>query len=309
MQTLLTMLVAVFSLLLPIKSSSADGFPELKKVSDNIYAIVGELGNRSPENLGNNATFGFVVTQQGVVLIDSGASWKGAAKIHELIKSVTDKPVSIVINTGGQDHRWLGNGYFNEHGARIIANQRAVADQKARVQAQVMMLKNLVGAEGMEGTTPVYAGESFDKDLRLEFGGTIFELHHVGQAHTPGDSFVWLPQQQVVFSGDIVYMERILGVNSDSNSMKWLAAYEALAAHHPATVVPGHGHPASLANAEADTHAYLLFLRKNVQTYMAAGGDATGVGAIDQSRFKHLLNFETLAGKNALQVFNEMEWE
>ena len=309
MKKLLTLLFAALCVLLPIKQlSAADGLV-LQKVADNVYSIVGELGNRSSENFGNNATFGFVVTPQGVVLIDAGASWNGAARIHEVIKSVTDKPVSIVINTGGQDHRWLGNGYFKAQGARLIASKMAVEDQQARAPMQLMMLKELVGVEGMKGTLPVYAGETFDKDFRFELGGTVFEVHHAGQAHTPGDAFVWLPKQRVVFSGDIVYLERMLGVSGESNSRKWLGAYDALALLSPNVVVPGHGHPAPLAKAEADTHAYLLFLRNAVRAYMTAGGDATGISNIDQSRFSYLSNFETLAGRNALQVFTEMEWE
>ena len=87
---------------------------ELQKVTQNVYAIVGELGNRSPENLGNNATFGFVVTSAGVVLIDSGGTDDGAKAIDEIVKTVTNKPVVLVINTGGQDHRWLGNEHFKK---------------------------------------------------------------------------------------------------------------------------------------------------------------------------------------------------
>ncbi len=308
MKQFLRLLVTVLCVLMPIKQVSAAALA-LHKVADNVYAIVGELGNRTPENLGNNATFGFVVTPHGVVLIDAGASWNGAAKIHEMIKSVTDKPVKIVINTGGQDHRWLGNGYFKARGARLIASKRAVADQQARAPMQLMMLKELVGVMGIKGTLPVYASETFNKELRFEFGGTVFEIYHTGQAHTPGDAFVWLPQQQVVFSGDIVYLERILGISGESNSRTWLSAYEALVSLSPNIVVPGHGHPAPLAKAEADTHAYLLFLRNSVQAYSAAGGDATSISKIDQSRFSYLSNFETLAGRNALQVFTEMEWE
>ena len=92
---------------------------ELEEVANNVYAIIGSMDNRTPYNLGNNATFGFVVTTEGVVLIDSGGTYKGAKKIHEVIKRITDKPVVKVINTGGQDHRWLGNGYFKGLGAEI----------------------------------------------------------------------------------------------------------------------------------------------------------------------------------------------
>jgi len=196
----------------------ADAVLELKQVDKNIYAIIGELGNRTPENLGNNATFGFVITSEGVVLIDSGGTYKGAAEIHALIKRVTDKPVKIVINTGGQDHRWLGNGYFKKLGARLIANSKAVADQKARTRDQFFMMGNMVGDAGLKNTDAVYAEETFDDILKFTFGNTEFELHHAGHAHTPGDSFVWLPQQRIVFSGDIVYVQRMIGINAESTA-------------------------------------------------------------------------------------------
>lgn len=102
---------------------------ELQEITHNTYAIVGSLDNRTPDNLGNNATFGFVVTTEGVVLIDAGGTYKGAQKIHEVIQRVTDKPIVKVINTGGQDHRWLGNSYFKRLGAEIIAHEKAVKDQ------------------------------------------------------------------------------------------------------------------------------------------------------------------------------------
>ena len=75
---------------------------------------------------------GFVVTSEGVALIDSGASAQGAGLIEERIARVTDHPVRWVINTGSQDHRWLGNAYFADRGAEIIALERTVATQKSQ---------------------------------------------------------------------------------------------------------------------------------------------------------------------------------
>ncbi len=281
----------------------------LEKVTGNVYAIVGSMGNRSPVNLGNNATFGFVVTPVGVVLIDPGGSYKGAQQLDAVIKRVTDKPVVKVINTGGQDHRWLGNGYFKQLGAEIIASQAAVKDQKARTQDQLFMLGNLVGVKGLEGTNPVYASRSFNHKLKFELGGTRFEIYHDGPAHTPGDSFVWLPQQQVMFSGDIVFTERMLGILDYSHSRNWVKVFQDMAAYHPKYLVPGHGHPTSMAKAKADTYDYLIFVRDVVAKFMKTGGDISDVGYIDQSRFKYLLNFDTLAGRNAQRVYSELEWE
>lgn len=289
--------------------SSAGDDLVLQKITDQVYAIVGDLGNRSPENLGNNATFGFVVTPAGVVLIDAGGSYRGAKRIHQVIRSVTDQPVVTVINSGGQDHRWLGNGYFRQQGAQVMANEKAVADQQARSRDQFILLGNLVGEAGMAGTEAQHADQTFDDKTRFETGGVVFEIYHAGQAHTPGDSFVWLPRQQVMFTGDIVYTERMLGVGSQSNSKSWIKVYESMAAFSPKVVVPGHGYPATLEKADADTLGYLKFLRNRVTEFYDNGRDISEIGSIDQSRYHYLLNHETLTGRNAQQVYTELEWE
>ena len=287
----------------------ADQKLELQQVTEDVYAIVGELGNRTADNLGNNATFGLVVTGDGAVLIDSGGTHPGAREIDRLIKTVTAQPVVWVINTGGQDHRWLGNGYFRNQGAQIIASEAAMNDQKARTQDQLIMLGNLVGEKAVKATDPVYADKTFTDYFELELGGTIFELHHSGQAHPPGDSYVWLPQKQVMFTGDIVYVERMLGVGSQSNSKSWLEVFQTMAAHKPRHLVPGHGQTTDLSRARRDTYDYLVFLRKSVSEFMESGGDISAIGSVNQAKFSHLQNFQGIAGRNAQQVFTEMEWE
>lgn len=296
-------------LLLPYGPSWGNGKLELQRVTGNVYAIVGELSNRSPENLGNNATFGFVVTSAGVVLIDSGGTYRGAQEIEQIIKQVTDQAVVKVINTGGQDHRWLGNGYFKQRGADIIASENAVADQQQRIQDQFIRLSGLIGKEGLLGTEAVHADQSFEAELVFTLGETRFEIRHSGQAHTPGDSYVWLPQEKTMFTGDIVYVERMLGVGAQSNSKSWIDAFEAMAAYQPEHLVPGHGKATTLAHARKDTYDYLVFLRSAVAEFMDGGGDMSEIGSLDQSSYHYLLNHETLAGRNAQQVFTEMEWE
>ena len=88
------------------------------KISENIYALIGPLSQRSADNLANNANFGVIITREGVVLIDTGGSFKGAKQIHAAIKKITDKPVTHVINSGGQDHRWIANAYWQKLGAK-----------------------------------------------------------------------------------------------------------------------------------------------------------------------------------------------
>jgi glyoxylase-like metal-dependent hydrolase (beta-lactamase superfamily II) len=282
---------------------------EVQKVTDDVYAIVGEMDQRSPENLGNNATFGVIMTDDGVVLVDPGGSYKGAAQIEQALRTVTDKPVVLVIDSGGQDHRWLGNGYWKEKGARIIASKAAEEDHKARASDQLTMLERLITPEGLAGTRDVYADETFESEHQETIGGTRLVIRHTGAAHTPGDSFVWLPDKRVVFTGDIVYVERLLGVMSESKTSSWIEAFEAIAALDPEHVVPGHGHATTLAQARADTYDYLVFLRGAVKSLYDAGRGIDAIGTIDQTRFDRLKVFDQLSGRNASQVYQELEWE
>ncbi len=281
---------------------------EVQPVADGVWALVGETEQRSPGNLANNATFGVVETAEGAVLIDPGGSWKGAEAIHAAIRGLTDRPVAVVINTGGQDHRWLGNGYWKAQGARVIASQAAVADQTARADQQMQGLRTLLG-DVLAGTAPATADETFEDAHAFALGGLRFEIVHSGPAHTPGDSFVWVPARGTVFTGDIVYVERILGVGDQSSISNWPAAFEAVAALAPEHVVPGHGHATTLARARADTYDYLMNLRAKIAAHIEAGGDAMGAVAVDQSAFAHLEQFESLARRNAQTAFEQMEWE
>ena len=297
--------------LLALAPFASKASPEItiEQVTDSVYALVGDLGNRSTENLGNNATFGVIVTPEGVVLVDPGGTREGARRIHERIREITDQPVVTVINTGGQDHRWLGNGYFKSLGATIIASTDAVEDQKNRGRDQYNMLAVLVGEELVRGTEYVHADRVFSDRLAIDVGGTPIEIIHQGGAHTPGDSFVWLPRESVLFTGDIVYTERMLGVIDVSNSRNWLKVFDAIAAYAPVHVVPGHGSPTDLDKARQDTYDYLVYLRQAVRELMDSGGDISEISTIDQERFRYLANFEELAGRNAQRVFSEMEWE
>lgn len=292
-----------------ITTSAVAADLRVQPVAPNVYALVGELGQRSPGNLGNNATFGMAVTSNGVVLIDAGGSHAGAEAIEKTIRTVTDQPVVAVINTGGQDHRWMGNAYFQAKGARILATSAAVTDQKARADMQFQSMSNLIGAGQFSGTRAVFADEIIDSRHELVIGGVRMALIPAGWAHTPGVMIVWLPESRTVFAGDIVYMERMLGVLDVSRTKEWIAAFDILAGLDPAHVVPGHGSPGTLEKARADSRDYLVHLRQQVRRVLDAGGDMNAAAAIDQSGFLRLVGADQLVKRNAMQVFAEMEFE
>jgi glyoxylase-like metal-dependent hydrolase (beta-lactamase superfamily II) len=283
--------------------------PKATPVADDVYAIVGPITGRTAENDALNATLGFVVTDEGVVLIDSGASRLGAETIDAAIDTVTDKPVTQVINTGSQDHRWLGNGHFAEQGAEIVALARTVATQKEYAEQHVARLEEVLG-ERFEGTEPTYAADPIDADRRtLEISGTEFRLIWFGDAHFPGDIVVWLPEQKTVFTGDMVYVDRILGIHPWSDVLSWRQAFHAMEKLEPVHVVPGHGQVTDLTRARAETGDYLDFLVTEIRTAVDdfAGLESTVDRLSDAPRFEHLEHFDTWHRTNVSRAYTQIE--
>ena len=274
-----------------------------------VYAIIGEMGNRSAENLGNNANFGFIVGDAGVVLIDSGAGTQAAKAIEAEVGKTTSLPITTVINTGGQDHRWLGNAYFAQKGARIIASSAAVADHDERAGDQIQGLTGATGQNPMQNLEPVTADITFDQTYTLNHAGLEIHISHQGGAHTPGDSWVYIPALKILFTGDIAYGDRMLGVIEVSNSQSWVEVFEAMAQLPAQQVIPGHGAVSTLPKLSEQTYNYLVHLRQGVGEFLDNDGDLVDIRTVDQSAFSHLLNYEGIAPGNALRVYQQMEWE
>jgi glyoxylase-like metal-dependent hydrolase (beta-lactamase superfamily II) len=283
---------------------------KFQPVADGVFAYVGDTGPRSAENEGLNANIGLVVTAAGAVLIDSGATYRSAHRIHEAVKRVTPQPVKWVINTGGQDHRWLGNGYFKEQGAEIIAHADARADMQARGGDHLAGLKATLN-DSADGTVPSLPTRFIKgNNSSLELGGVVFQLEHRNGAHTPGDMMVWLPQKNVLFTGDVVYVNRLLGVIPVSNTRNWLATFAVIEELNPKIIVPGHGDVTDLATARADTQAYLVALRTHMQKAVEDGVDmSAAVKSFDAQPFMRLQNAAELMPGNASRTYLELERE
>ena len=280
-----------------------------KPVAEGVYAYIGDLEGRTYDNEGLNANIGLIVTPAGSVLIDSGSSYQVAAKIHEAIKKVTSQPLKLVINTGDQDHRWLGNGYFTEKGIETLAHVDAQADMQARAGEQMEGLKVL--KERLDGTRPVLPSRLVeDQDTSLNLGGTVIELKHRQGGHTPGDTLVWLPQKSVLFSGDVVYVDRVLGLHPVSRTKAWLDSFAVIDQIKPQTIVPGHGNVTNLATAQAQTRDLLLALRAHMKKAVGEGVDiSAAVKSFDGKPFAHLKHAEVWLPQLANQTYLEMERE
>jgi glyoxylase-like metal-dependent hydrolase (beta-lactamase superfamily II) len=302
-------ILVFLALALPALSSWALEI-RFQPIADDVYAYIGDTGPRTVENEGLNANIGLVVTPAGAVLIDSGATFQSARKIDDAVRKVTRQPVRWVINTGGQDHRWLGNGYFQAQGAELIAHVTARADMQARGGDQLAALRALLG-ERVDGTVATLPTRlPIGSDTRLELGGTVFELRHRGGGHTPGDIMVWLPEKNVLFAGDIVYVDRLLAIIPVSNTQYWLDTFRVIQVLGAQVIVPGHGNVTDEVTARVQTRAYLEALRAHMKRAVNDGVDVSdAVKSFDGRPYMHLRNAQELMPGNASRVYLEVERE
>lgn len=279
------------------------------KLDQNTYALIGSIGARTYENYGLNANFGVIDTAEGTILIDSGSSPQGAAILEKEVKSLTGKSVRWVINTGSQDHRWLGNDYFAKRGAEIIALQRTVTTQTNLGLEQIAVVKTTL-KERSDGVAPFTSPKALEVDFaKLNLGGIDIEIRYLNDAHFSGDAVVYLPDSGILFSGDHIYVDRLLGILPQSDASKWLDAFNKIEVMKPKIIVPGHGSVTSIKVAKAQTGDYLAFIVTGVKKYAEdmAGVENAVKGLSNAPQFEKLANFNELHKGNVSRAYLRLE--
>ena len=279
------------------------------EVIPHVFSAIGATAPPTYENSGHNNNLSFVITGDGVVVINGGASVRLAAALHDEIKAVTDQPVKLVINENGQGHAMLGNAYWADLGVDILAHEDAITEVEENGDFILQGMRRY-NRDKAEGTRVVQANLSFSDEYVIEMGDVKIHALYLGPAHDPGDTQVWIPQWDIMIAGDIAFHERMLPVFDYTCTSCWLETWEtAFEPLNPTYVIPGHGHPTNMAQVRRYTYDYLVDLREKIGAHIDEGGDLASAYYVDQERWRMLDTFDELATKNAGRVFAEMEWE
>ena len=274
-----------------------------------VFSAIGATAPPTYENAGHNNNLSFIVTGDGVVVINGGAAYGLARALHDEIKAVTDQPVKLVFNENGQGHAVLGNNYWTEMGIPVIAHTDA-AHEVETYGASILEAMQRYNRDQAEGTIVQPPTETFTDAYVVEMGDFRIEALHLGPAHSPGDIVIWLPKQSLVISGDMAFHERMLPIFEDTITTDWLETWDTKFEPLGATyVIPGHGHPTNMEQVRRYTKGYLEYLRARIAEHLDSGGGLAEAYYVDQSPYAHLDTFEELATKNAGRVFEQMEFE
>ncbi len=281
------------------------------QVAPRSHFVQGEaaLGSAANQNFISNA--GFVVTDDSVVVIDALGSPALATLLLQRIARVTTKPVSHVLVTHYHADHIYGLQVFKAAGASIVA-QRQAQDylQSDTAQRRLEASRQDLFPWIDEATRLVPADRWLDGDTDLRIGGVDFQLRAVGPSHTPEDMVVHLPQERVLFVGDLVFRGRIPFVGQ-ADSRRWIAALDRLLAFDARLMLPGHGPPSRQAAEDIRlTRDYLGHLR-------ATMGEAArklepfdeAYRKADWSRYEKLPLFGPANRMNAYNTYLLMEQE
>ena len=279
------------------------------EVIPNVWSAIGATAPPTYENTGHNNNLSFIITGDGVVVVNGGAAYVLAEALHAEIKTITDQPVKLVIDENGQGHAMLGNSYWSEQGVPIVAHVDAAAEFE-EYGAQILEGMKRYNRDKAEGTFLAGPTETFEDEYIIEMGDMRIEVRYLGLAHSPGDVSVWLPDQSLVIARDMAFHERLLPIFDHTYTADWLETWEAeFEALNATYVIPGHGHPTNMAQVRRYTRDYLIWLRERIGEHLENGGNLAEAYYVDQSPFSHLDTFEELATRNAGRVYEQMEFE
>ena len=279
------------------------------EVIPGVFSAIGATAPPTYENSGHNNNLSFIITGDGVVVVNGGAAYSLAKALHDEIRAITDQPVKLVFNENGQGHAVLGNNYWTEQGVPVVAHQEA-ADVVEEYGGSILEGMKRYNRDKAEGTKVQGPTVTFEDEYIVDMGNFHIEARYLGPAHSPGDIVIWLPEQSLVIAGDMAFHERMLPIFEDTYTADWLETWDTEFEPLGATyVIPGHGHPTNMDQVRRYTKGYLEYLRGEVGELIENGGGLAEAYYVDQSPYANLDTFEELATKNAGRVFEQMEFE
>ena len=229
----------------PVVVPSEIGQVSLVEVSENIFVLHGMHAMPDGTNRGLISNSGIILTDDGVVVIDSGGSYAIGRILLEEIGKITSAPVTAVFNSHVHGDHWLGNSAIREKypGAKFYAHRKAI-DRLHNGDAESWR-SIIAGMIGEPGNWPadVVADVALDGGEKIEIGNLVLTMHHTGHAHTDSDLIIESPGHRLVFTGDVVEHGRIVSsdVPRDFDARGQIAAIEYVLDLPVDTYVPGHG--------------------------------------------------------------------
>lgn len=283
--------------------------PNVHQLSERVYALIGDLDVPNEKNQGFICNSVFILTNTGVVVVDSGGSLQIGQMLIQEIKKRTKKPITHVINTHHHADHWLGNQAFASLQPRpiIMAHPYMLTRAKQSGAEFIKFMSDLTKGAS-HGTEVVLPDATLKGDESLVIGDLAFKFYHPKHAHTEGDIAVYLPAEKILLPGDILFHQRTPGFQ-DASPLGNAQALRELLTLDVRQVVPGHG-PVTDASGMRQMLDYIDLLAALVKKYYAQGLQDFEMKekiSQDMGKYRNLSGFAERFGVNVNRMFLEIE--
>ncbi len=253
------------------KAFASQGDMEDKQISftevgEGLYAFTAE----------GDPNTGVIIGDDSVMIVEAQATPRLARKVIDCVRSVTDKPISHLVLTHYHAVRVLGASAYGAREiimsdtARAMVAERGQEDWESEFDRFPRLFQ---GHEEIPGLT--WPTTTFSDAMTVYLGNRKVEIMHLGRAHTAGDAVVWVPDQEVMFTGDIVEYHSACYCG-DGHFGDWEETLMNIAAFEPQSVAPGRGDalvgPEKVAEAIARTADFVNSTYRPVAKVVARGG-------------------------------------
>ena len=238
--------------------------PRVKKLADGVYVHTGK---------GFDSNSGIIITDEGVIVVDTGQNAIESRSIMEAVKKLTPLPVRFVIDTEPHNDHTTGHFVFPQAvvvaaagGGESMRGANAAAPNRIET-ARATSPEMKAALDGYKFVTPHI---EYRDRMTITLGGKTLELMHMKGVHSESDTAVWLPNERVVFSASAFVVNQVNILRPFVTIPDILAAGKMMKALNPAHVVPGHGTPGTTRIFD-DGEKYYALLMQRVDTAMKQG--------------------------------------
>jgi cyclase len=229
--------------------------PHFKKIKDGIYVYA-----QKPAD--SNA--GIILTQEGIVLIDSGHNPPDSQAILKAVKQLTSQPIRFLINTEPHSDHTTGHFLFSPP-AIIIAHEGATDSMKKAYNPQrneKLMADYPDMRESFKGFKMITPQIEYRDKMTLNVGERTFELYYLKNVHSEADTAIWLPRERVIFSAAVAGVKRFSNLRPSVQIEDMISAMKMMKSLNPEIVVPGHGPPGTTKIFDDSIQYYTLLLER-----------------------------------------------
>ncbi len=277
-------------------------------LGDGIYVHHGAHLDIDVGYQGDICNISFVVGSKGVAVIDTGGSYKVGKQVRDAIRRVTSLPVLYVINTHVHPDHVFGNAAFTDDKPQYVGHEKLANAMLNRKEQYDKLNARLLG-EDAKGSETIVPTISVKDGMELDLGDRKLTLKAYPIAHTHTDMAVTDSKTQMLFTGDLLFIERTPVLEGDIKGL--IAVIDTLKSQNAKQVVPGHG-PVTKDGTTAfnNEQRYLKLLLADVRAAIKSGKsmEQTMETAAISEKDKWVL-FDVANRRNVNTIYPQLEWE